>query len=330
MPPAPESHFGRGRHTRGTARSYVIRVALRPRARYGKGIVATETPESQDDPAPATQPRVEGGIKKKQLIIICVIVALAWAFAINTGSTVLMIIVGVLTALVAGVMLYAFRMLSKQRKVVSLLQSGAKSAEGRKEALEKLNASKDANSPTSIFARAQLMANDDPKGALALLDSVELKVFPGPMQDDVSLLKAQLFLSQGRTQDARKCVDSMNLDNPARKEIRAFAVSITAEAWARTGKSKEALALLDTVELPKDNREAIEVQCRIAKVFAQFAANKRNLARQELVALADEDPNYLGRFVAPQFRVHPELQKLARRVLERNPAARKKIQVQRR
>ena len=289
----------------------------------------TESPPEPADSAPASHspegPRVEGGLKKKQLIIIGVVLALAWAFAINTGSTVLIIIVGVLTALVLGVMLYAFRMLSKQRRVVSLLQQGAASPEGRKEALEKLNAAKDANAPTNIFARSQLMANDDPKGALKLLESVELKVFPGPMQDDVSLLKAQLYLTQGRTQDARKAVDSMNLDNPARKEIRAFAASITAEAWARTGKSKEALALLDTVTLPKDNREAIDLQCRISRVFAQFAANKRNLARQELVALADEDPNYLGRFVAPQFRVHPELQKLARSVAQSHPSARRVV-----
>ena len=282
--------------------------------------------EDQADSAPASQqPQVQGGIKKKQLIIIGVVTALAWAFAINTGSTVLLIIVGVLTALVAVAMIYAFRMLRKQRRVVSLLQSGAQSPEKRKEALAKLSAAKDANAPTNVFARAQLMANDDPKGALQLLESVELKVFPAQMQDDVSLLKAQLYLTFGRTQDARKAVDSMNLDNPQRKEVRAFAASITAEAWARTGKPKEALALLDGVELPKDNREAIELQCRIARVFAQFAANKRNLARQELVALADDDPNYLGRFVAPQFRVHPELQKLARTVAQQHPSARRVI-----
>lgn len=280
---------------------------------------ATET-----ETTPTTQqPSVQGGIKKKQLIIIGVVVALAWAFAINTGSTVLLIIVGVLTALVAVAMTYAFRMLRKQRRVVSLLQFGSQSPDKRKEALEKLANAKDANAPTNIFARAQLMANDDPKHALALLESVELKVFPAPMQDDVSLLKAQLYLTFGRTQDARKSVDSMNLDNPQRKEVRAFAASITAEAWARTGKSKDALALLEGVALPNENREAIELQCRIARVFAQFAANKRNLARQELVALADEDPNYLGRFVAPQFRVHPELQKLARSVAQQHPSARR-------
>jgi hypothetical protein len=292
-----------------------------------QGIVADEgaTPDTEKPAAPANQPQVQGGIKKKQLIIIGVIAALAWAFAINTGSTVLMIIVGVLTALVGGLLLYAFTVLRKQRKVVSLLQAGAQSPEKRREALQKLNESKDANSPTNIFARAQLMGNDDPKGALALLESVELKTFPGPMQDDVSLLKAQLYLNFGRTQDARKAVDSMNLDNPQRKEIRPFAAAITAEAWARTGKPKDALTLIETIELPKDNREAIELQCKIARVFAQFAANKRNLARQELVSLADVDPNYLGRFVAPQFRVHPELQKLARSVAQQHPSSRQVI-----
>jgi ferredoxin len=76
------------------------------------------------------------------------------------------------------------------------------------------------------------------------------------MQDDVALLKTQLLLSFGRTADARKCADSMNLDNPARKEVRALAASIVAEAWARTGKSKDALALLDSIEVPKQNAEA--------------------------------------------------------------------------
>jgi hypothetical protein len=65
------------------------------------------------------------------------------------------------------------------------------------------------------------------------------------------------------------------------------------------------------------------LQARIAKVFAKFAANQRGPARTELSALAEEDPNHLGRFLSPQFRVHPELQKLARQVLESHPGARK-------
>jgi hypothetical protein len=120
----------------------------------------------------------------------------------------------------------------------------------------------------------------------------------------------------------------MNLENPQRKEVRPLAASIVAEAWARAGKPKEALALLDTIELPKKDGEQIGLQVRVARVFAKFAANQRGPARAELAALADEDPNQLGRFVMPQFRVHPELQKLARSVFEQHPSARRQIKSQ--
>jgi hypothetical protein len=288
---------------------------------------------TQDDPAPepaaadAAPPNV-GGISRKVLIWIAVIAAAVWAFAIQTGSTVLMIIVGVLTAVVAGLLLWAFRLIRKQRGVIGLLQGASASPEARRDALAKLTGQKDASSPTNTFARAQLMASDDPKAALELLGSIELGKYPAAMQDDVALLKTQLYLGLGKTADARKTADTMNLDNPGRKEIRPFAASIVGEAWARTGKPKEALALLDTIELPKKDGEQIAIQIKIARIFARFAANQRGPARTELVALAADDPNYLGRFLNPQFRVHPELQKLARQVLEGHPAARKMIKVQ--
>lgn len=284
-----------------------------------------KTPEpAPDEPA---APAVQGGIKRKNLIIIAVVTLLVWAFAIQTGSKILMIVVGVLTAALIGVLVWAFRAIRKQQGMIKLLQ-GATNADARRDALATLSAGKDANTPTNLFARAQLLASDDPKGALALLDKTELKTFPPAMQDDVSLLKMQLFLGFGRTQDARKCADSMNLDNPARKEIRALAASIVAEAWARTGKSKDALSLIETIEVPKQNAEQIRVQIRVARAFAKFAANQRQAARNELSALANDDVNHLSRFLAPQFRVHPELQKLARSVFEAHPAARKMAKAQ--
>jgi len=253
-----------------------------------------------------------------------------WAFALQTGSTVLLIIVSVLTVLLAGVLIWAWRMIRKQRGMISLLQGAGESPEARKDAFARLSADKDAGSPMKLFARAQLLAADDPKGALKLLEGTELKTFPAAMQDDVSLLKAQIYLGQGRTQDARKCADVMNLDNPQRKEIRPLAATIVAEAWARTGKPKEALALIDTIEYPKKDGEQIMLQARVAKVFAKFAANQRQAARQEMVSLADDDVNNLGRFVAPQFRVHPELQKLARQVYEQHPSARRQVKTKQR
>lgn len=279
--------------------------------------------EAQTDTATEASPQIQGGIKRKNLVIIAVVTLAVWAFAIQTGSTVLMIVVGVLTLALAGILIWAFRALRKQRGLVSLLQGATDSPEARREALAKLSEGKDASSPTNLFARAQLMAADDPKAALKLLEPVELKAFPPAMQDDVALLKTQLYLGMGRTQDASRAASSMNLDNPERKEIRPYAAAIVAEAWARTGKPKEALALLDTIELPKKNAEQIALQARIARVFAKFASNQRGPARSELTALAAEDVNHLGRFLSPQFRVHPELQKLARQVLEAHPSARK-------
>jgi hypothetical protein len=282
--------------------------------------------EGQADAAPAA-PAV--GIPRKTWIIIGVIVVAVWAFAINTGNTIVISVAGALTALLAGVLIWALRTIRKHRSTVSLLQGAVASPEARREALAKLSEGKDAKSPTNVFARAQLLAaDDDPQAALKLLGSIELKSYPPAMQDDVSLLQTQLYLRQGRTHDARKSADLMNLDNPQRKEIRPLAASIVAEAWARTGKPKEALALLDTIELPKKDAEQIGLQIKVARVFARFAANQRGPARAELVALADDDINQLGRFIQPQFRVHPELQKLARNVIEQHPAARRHIKAQ--
>ncbi|HEY1813528.1 MAG TPA: hypothetical protein VGG74_14350 [Kofleriaceae bacterium] len=278
---------------------------------------ATDDAEAEPAPPPV------GGIKKKTLITIGVVVAAMWAFAIQAGSTVLMIIVGVLTALVLGVLVWALRMLRKQRGLVGMLQGAAESPEARREALAKLTAQKDANTPVNVFARAQLLAQDDPKAALKLLEPVGIKGYQAAMQDDVALLMTQLYLGLGRTADARKSADTMSLDNPDRKQIRPMAASLVAEAWARTGKPKEALALVETIELPKKDREQLELQLRVVRVFAKFAANQRTQARTELQQLADVDVNYLGRFIMPQFRVHPELQKLARAVAESHPAARK-------
>jgi hypothetical protein len=294
--------------------------------------VATET-----EPEPASETAIEAapqppqvGFPRKVLYWSGGIAAAVWAFAIYTGSLVVMIIVGVLTLLFAFVLLRAFLFMRKQKSVVGLLQGAAASPEKRKEALEKLEAAKDPNDPTNMFARSQLMAADDPQGAIKLIEKLPLNKFPPAMQDDVALLKTQLYLSIGRTADARKNADTINLDNPERKQTRAMAGVIVAEAWARTGKPKEALALLDSIEPPKKDGEQIAIQMQVARIFARFAANQRKQAETELVALSDQDVNLLGRFLDPRFRVHPELQKLARRVLERNPAARRKSQVQRR
>src|ERR1700712_823513 len=145
---------------------------------------------------------------------IGIVVAAVWAFTIYTGSTVLLIIVSVLTAVLIGVLWWALRTIKKHRSTISLLQGATAPPEARQAALAKLSDGKDANSPTNVFARAQLLAADDPQAALKLLGSIELRNYHPSMQDDVSLLQTQLYLRMGRTADARKTADVMNLDNP--------------------------------------------------------------------------------------------------------------------
>lgn len=285
-------------------------------------MTTNEAPPQADPSAP--QPPASG-IPRKTWLWLGGITLAIWAFAINTGSRIVLLVVGTLTLVLIGVILWALRTIRKHKSTISLLQGAASSPEARRDALAKLSGAKDANSPTNVFARAQLLASDEPQEALKLLGSVELRNYHPSMQDDVSLLRTQLYLRLGKTADARKAADLMNLDNPQRKEIRPLAASIAAEAWARAGKPKEALALLETVEIPAKDGDQIAMQVRVARVFARFAANQRGPARAELNALADDDPNYLSRFILPQFRVHPELQKLARSVLQSHPSARQHI-----
>ena len=265
-------------------------------------------------------------IPKKTLVTAALVIAALWAFALYTGSLVVEIVVGVVTALVAGVLLYAYRTLRKHRGLADMLKAANESPEARADAIAQLEAAKDADAPASLLARAQLVAQSDPKAALALLDKKELRAFPPAMQDDVALLKTQLYLATGRTRDARTIADTINLDNPSRAEVRTAAAVIIAEALARTGKPKDALALLDTLGTPREeDAEHVALQSRVVRVFAKFALGQRAAARAELVAIAEANVDHLGRFVAPQFRVHPELVKLARQVAEQSVPVRRRV-----
>jgi hypothetical protein len=261
-----------------------------------------------------------GGLKTKTLAIVGVVTAAVWAFAIYTGSVIVMAIVGALTIALIALLVWALRMGRRQQGLVSLLQGANASPEARRQALAQLGADKDANEVTHVFARAQLEAAEDPARALETLESLEWKRIPAQMQDDVAILQSQLYLQFGRAKDARRLADLINVDSPARKQLRGLMVAVVTECWARTGKHHEALALVETVDLDAEPDEQVRVQLRVARAFARFAAGKRGAAREDLSAIADADLNYLGRFLMPQFRVHPELQKLARRVAEKHPA----------
>ncbi len=277
---------------------------------------------------PPAGPVTVGGLKKKTLVTVGIVVVLVWAFAIQTGSVILMSIVGALTLALIGVIIWVLRLVGKQKKFAAMIQGAAGSPEARREALARLENSKEANEATHVFARAQLEAADDPARALETLEALEMKRVPAQLQDDVAILRAQLYLHFGRPKDARPLCDLVNVDNADRKDARGMMVAVVAEAWARTGKHQEALAMLETVDFEAPANEQGQAQLLVARAFARFASGKKGGAREDLKAVADLDVNHLGRFLMPQFRVHPELQKLARAVAEKHPAMRKMAKAQ--
>ena len=286
-------------------------------------VVTSKDTGPQSPDAPPLPPATPGGLKKKTLVIIGVVTLLVWAFAIQTGSTWFMIVVGVLTLALAGLMLYGLRLARKQTRLVSMLQNAVNSPEARREAIAKLEAEKDSKDVVNVFARAQLMAADDPAKALTMLETFDVKNVPAQMQDDFAVLQAQLYLHFGRPKEARPLADRIYVDSPQRKDQRTMMVSVIAEAWARTGKHAEALALLESIDFDDRKNEQLRVQLLVARTFDNFASGHKVSAKEDLRAISDVDVNHLGRFLMPQFRVHPDLQKLARAVVEKNPQARR-------
>jgi hypothetical protein len=266
-------------------------------------------------------------LKTRNLVIIGLVFAAIWAFAIHTGNVVVISIAGVLTAAAIGIVLWALRMMSKQRKLKTLIDGATVSKEARAAAIEKLAQGKDGNEITNLIVRAQLLAQDDPAAALELLERRSLKDVPVQMQDDYALLRAQLYLQFGRAKDARPLVDTINFENfetGERRQARTLAAAVIADTWGRTSRAQDALTLLARVDLDAEPEPQVRIALLAARASAHFAAGKRKQARSDLQAISALDVDQLGRFLLPRFKVHPELQKLARQVAEENPAIRKR------
>jgi hypothetical protein len=279
--------------------------------------------ESQLESAPATEaPIAAPGFAKKNLLIVGAVVVALWAMAIASKSTIFLSVMGAVTLALAGIAFWVIRLLKRQKGLASLLQNATQSPEARRAAIAKLEAGKDAGDVTNIIARAQLVAADDPKAALEILEAVERKKIPAHVQDDFAVLLSHLYLSFGRAKDARPLVDKINVDSSERAAQRGLLVTVVAEAWARTGKHDDALALIATVDTNKSENQQFKVPLLAARVFAKFAAGKKGGAREDLRGLAMEDANHLAKFLMPQFKVHPELQRLAREVAQGSPQLR--------
>jgi tetratricopeptide (TPR) repeat protein len=282
-------------------------------------------------PAPAAPPQMQG-LQWRNVGIIGAAVGVLWITAFATNSKAFIIVVAVITVVVAGALVWIYRWAKKQRNLMELLQNANASPEARREALAKLKAAPDANKDVmNAIAQAQLQAQDNkPDEALAILEKVDLKKVPAPMADDVRAFRAQLYLVKNRSREARDLADEIKPSNGATPEARGMLAATVAEAWARTGKHSEALELLTTIKPDDPDYGQARVPLLYARIFASFAAGKRDDVRKDMTSLVRQDANLLARFLAPQIKVPLELQKMARDVAMKDPTVQKMAKKQQR
>ncbi|MCS6797103.1 MAG: tetratricopeptide repeat protein [Myxococcota bacterium] len=217
----------------------------------------------------------------------------------------------VLTALVAGFGLYAWRLMRRSRRMVELLRK-ATTSEGRAEALAELAA--DGKDALAALARSQLLAQEDPHEAIRVLEAVDLRRAPVLVQDDVRANLAMLYLVVGRTTDARALAEVIRLDRQPQPKAKALYAAVIAEAFARTGKPAEARTLLETYPPTDPAYGEVAALLYRAQVYTYAATRNRGLARKAMEALLQIEPNAVAAFVKSK---NPELVQMARELLRR-------------
>ena len=277
-------------------------------------------------PAPADLASMIPGLKLQNLAYIGAAVALLWALVIASGSKVAAGVMGVVSvALVAGGV-WVWRWIQKQQRLAKLVTAAQGSPEERKKALEQLNDPEAGKDVMNLIVRAQIEAQEDPEKALATLESVDIDKVPAVAQDDVRAMKAQMYLLNGRVREAAELADKMKPSNAQQAEQRGMMVATMSEAWARSGREKEAADLLGTFSPDDATYEKVKVPLLFARIFANHALRKNDLARKDMLALSKENVNYLGRFLEKRFKPPQDLQKMAQEVAMRNPEVKKMAQ----
>lgn len=216
-------------------------------------------------------------------------------------------VIAVLTILALGFGLYAWNLTRKTQAIAGIL-SQAKDAEGRKAALEKLEAG-DSKDALNALARAQLQAQENPADAILTLEKVDLAKAPGATQDEVRSMLSLLYLISNRPRDARPVAEQIRLDRQPSPKAKAMCAAVIAESFARTGKPDEAKKLLETYSSDDEAYGEMRPMLLRAQVYTFMATKNRGLARKSMDRLVGLDPNHLAPFV--DRAASPDLQKMA-------------------
>jgi hypothetical protein len=263
---------------------------------------------------------------KKLYLRVGGVLALVWVVALVLlhWSFIPVIVAGVLTVAGAGAAVWIIRYVNKSRELGAILRAGAETEEGRKEALRKLETGYKKGDVQATIARAQLEMQEDPRKALATLETVDLAKQLGPVADQVRCTRATIHLQLGELQEARALVDKMELGKQQDVKTRAMFAAVAGEAWGRTGQAKKGLELLEVFNPEDPELGEMRVQMWRARAFAAAGSGDMKAAGRALRKLAEMSPQLLGMFVGAK-KVHPMLQQEAKQILMRSGAVPRKM-----
>ncbi|MGK4002344.1 hypothetical protein WMF31_06960 [Sorangium sp. So ce1036] len=256
-----------------------------------------------------------------------------WAIALAIPGIWPKVVAGVLTVVVAGVLLWAMRFANRTRAVAKIVHT-ADTAEARKDAIAKLDTEFKKDDAAATFAKAQLQMQEDPRAALRTLETINLDKVMAPMADEARAQRGMIHLILSETDEARALVDKIDMTRHKEPRIRAMMAAIVGEAWARTGQATKAVELLETFDPNDEAYTDLKPQLLRARAFAYAWSNNTKQMKSTLRSLSSLNPQYLSGFVTkkkspmgvPPRGVHPMLEKEAFEMLMRSGAIPRKMQ----
>lgn len=275
--------------------------------------IADDAKRRQDVPDPLSSANM-----KKLATRLGLPLAVAWIIALFIPHWSAKLVMGIITLVLAGVAIWAFRYAKRSRAVVDILQK-ADTPEGRKEALAKLDTDFKKSDAAATFAKAQLQMQEDPRAALKTLEQIDLKKVLANVADEARAQRAMIHLVLGETDEARVLVDPIDLARHKEAKSRATLTAIIAEAWARTGAAKRAVDLLEKIDIEDADYSDLKPQLLRARAFAFAWANDTKQMRATLRKMGSLNVQYLMGFITKKKNpmgvaargVHPLLEKEA-------------------
>ncbi len=261
---------------------------------------------------------------KKIYIRVGAVAAIVWVIAFILPGWIPKAVAGVASIVAVGVILWLDRYIKKSQKLGALLK-GADTEEGRKKALQQIDAEFKKGDTQAVIAKAQLQMQENPRDALATLEAVNLDKEMAPIAGQVRAMRAMIHLTLGETAEARALADKLELGKQQEPKTRVMFATVAGEAWARSGQGRKAVDTLDLFNPDAPEHAEMKAQMWRARAFAYASVNDTKGITRALKKLADMNPHLLGMFLPPQKKIHPLLEREAKQLVQRLGVVQRKM-----